>query len=212
MQHFDFSSPEWEQRDRRWRATFVNSLSGFKSAALLGTRSTGGLENVSIFSQILHLGAAPALLGIVFRPDSVERHTLSNLRDTGKATLNLIPSEHAAAAHQTSARYSEDLSEFKGAGLTPVYLTEFEAPFVQESPVRAALSLAEEHSLSINGTILVICRLLWAEVPTEITHADGYVDLGSAGILTTNGLDAYHSTQLLGRYAYAKADQKPRLL
>ena len=128
------------------------------------------------------------------------------------ATLNLIPSEHAAAAHQTSARYSEDLSEFKGAELTPVYLHGFEAPFVQQSPVRAALSLAEEHLLSINGTILVVCKLLWAEVPTEIMHADGYVDLGSAGILTTNGLDAYHSTQLLGRYAYAKADQKPRLL
>ena len=211
MEHFDFGSPEWEQRDRRWRATFVNSLSGFKSAALLGTRSASGLENVSIFSQIMHLGAAPALLGIVFRPDSVERHTLSNLRDTGMATLNLIPSEHAAAAHQTSARYSEDLSEFKGAGLTPVYLNGFEAPFVQQSPVRAALSLAEEQLLNVNGTIL-ICGLLWAEVPAEITHADGYVDLGSAGILTTNGLDAYHSTQLLGRYAYAKADQKPRLL
>lgn len=212
MQYFDFTSPEWEQRDRRWRATFVNSLSGFKSAALLGTRSAVGLENVSIFSQILHLGAAPALLGIVFRPDSVERHTLSNLRDTKQATLNLIPSEHAAAAHQTSARYSEELSEFKGAGLTPVYLNGFESPFVRECPVRAALSLAEEHLLSINGTILVICKLLWAEVPAEITHADGYVDLGRAGILTTNGLDAYHSTKLLGRYAYAKADQAPRLL
>ena len=93
MEHFDFGSPEWEQRDRRWRATFVNSLSGFKSAALLGTRSASGLENVSIFSQIMHLGAAPALLGIVFRPDSVERHTLSNLRDTGIATLNLISNE-----------------------------------------------------------------------------------------------------------------------
>ena len=212
MKQFNFDTPEWEQLDRRWRATFVNSLSGFKSAALIGTRSARGLENVSIFSQIVHLGAAPALLGILFRPDSVERHTLSNLRDTGKATLNLIPSDHAAAAHQTSARYAADLSEFQGAGLTPAYLQGFEAPFVQESPVRAALALAEEHTLSINGTILVICRLLGAEVPEEIMQADGYVDLGGAGILTTNGLDAYHSTQLLGRYAYAKADQAPRLL
>lgn len=212
MRYFYFQNPEWEQLDRRWRATFVNSLSGFKSAALIGTRSSKGQENVSIFSQIVHLGAAPALLGIVFRPDSVERHTLSNLRDTGKATLNLIPTEQAAAAHQTSARYAADSSEFKCAGLTSAYINGFEAPFVGESPVRAALSLAEEHTLSINGTILVICKLLWAGVPEEILHADGYVDLGGAGILTTNGLDAYHSTKLLGRYAYAKADQSPRLL
>jgi flavin reductase (DIM6/NTAB) family NADH-FMN oxidoreductase RutF len=212
MRYFQFGNPEWEQLDRRWRATFVNSLSGFKSAALIGTRSSEGQENVSIFSQIVHLGAAPALLGIVFRPDSVERHTLSNLRNTGKATLNLIPADQAAAAHQTSARYAADFSEFKGAGLTSAYVKGFEAPFVGESPVRAALSLAEEHTLNINGTILVICKLLWAEVPEEILHADGYVDLGGAGILTTNGLDAYHSTKLVGRYAYAKADQSPRLL
>ena len=98
------------------------------------------------------------------------------------------------------------------AGVTSVYINGFDAPFVGESPVRAALSLAEEHTLKINGTILVICNLLWAEVPEEILHPDGYVDLAGAGILTTNGLDAYHSTELIGRYAYAKADQPPRLL
>ena len=48
---------------RRRRAALVNSLSGFKSANLLGTRSAAGQENLAMISSVFHLGADPALAG-----------------------------------------------------------------------------------------------------------------------------------------------------
>ena len=134
MTRIDFAAADWGGRDRQWRSTFMNSLSGFRSAALLGTRSTNGRENLAIFSQIVHLGAHPPLLGIVFRPDSVERHTLANLRETGEASLNLITAECVAAAHQTSARYPVDTSEFAATGLAPAARFAYAKPNLPPRP------------------------------------------------------------------------------
>ena len=46
----------------------INSLGGFKSVALIGTKSEAGNTNLAIFSSIFHLGANPPLVGLIFRP------------------------------------------------------------------------------------------------------------------------------------------------
>lgn len=91
--------------EKRYRATFVNSLSGFKSANLLGTSDTNQQTNLCIVSSVFHLGANPALMGVIIRPDTVPRDTLENIRATGFYTLNHVQKEMIVAAHQTSARY-----------------------------------------------------------------------------------------------------------
>ena len=55
---------------RRRRAALVNSLSGFKSANLLGTRSAGGQENLAMISSVFHLGADPTLAGTAAWPSA----------------------------------------------------------------------------------------------------------------------------------------------
>ena len=49
-----------------------------------------GQTNLAIFSQIFHIGANPPLVGILVRPDSVDRHTLRNIRETSWFTINHI--------------------------------------------------------------------------------------------------------------------------
>ncbi|MGS0728486.1 flavin oxidoreductase, partial [Shewanella sp. 0m-11] len=74
MKHIGFD--DIEQMEQRVRARLINSLSGFKSANLVATISEDGHNNVAIISSCFHLGASPALMGMVIRPDSVPRDTL----------------------------------------------------------------------------------------------------------------------------------------
>jgi hypothetical protein len=64
------------QMENFYRAAFVNSLSGFKSASLIGTIDKNKQTNLAVFSSVFHLGSNPALMGFINRPDSVDRHTL----------------------------------------------------------------------------------------------------------------------------------------
>ena len=64
------------QLPERQRAAFINCLSGFKSANLVGTVSASGQANLALVSSVVHLGANPPLLAFISRPPSVDRHTL----------------------------------------------------------------------------------------------------------------------------------------
>ena len=57
----------------RERAAFVNSLSGFKAANLVGTADSQGRTNLAIMSSAVHLGSHPPLLALVIRPGVLSR-------------------------------------------------------------------------------------------------------------------------------------------
>ncbi|NJL14271.1 MAG: flavin oxidoreductase [Microscillaceae bacterium] len=188
-----------------FRRNFINCLSGFKSLNLVGTADAEGQTNLAPFSQVFHVGASPALLGLLVRPDSVPRHTLANIEATGFYTLNHVRADFVKEAHQTSARYA--ISEFEACGLTAEFRNGFPAPFVGEAWVQMGLRFAERHHLAINGTILVIGYIERVQIPADCINPDGFIDLEKAGSLTSAGLDAYYEAKKVGRYAYAKPDQ-----
>ena len=125
--------------EKLYRAAFINSLSGFKSANLIGTISSEGKTNLAIFSSVIHVGANPPLMGFLMRPVSVERHTYNNIKETGHFTINHINKEIFKQAHQTSASYEKDISEFDACGLTPEYTETIKAPYVKESKIKIGL-------------------------------------------------------------------------
>lgn len=196
-----------ESLESRYRAHLVNSLGGFKSLVLLGTRSVQGSSNLAVFSSFFHLGASPALCGIIVRPDNGERHTFNNIVATGCYTINHVHEAIYQQAHQTSASYPQDQSEFVATGLHEEWCAEFAAPFVQESRVKMAVQLVQRMDLEINGTILLIGKILHIYVPDEAVMSDGFVDLEAAGSITLSGLDSYHHTQKIARLTYAKPNQ-----
>ena len=59
----------------------INSITGYKSANMIGSRSNSGNENLAIFSSVTHLGSNPPLfLSFTLRPNTVPRHTYKNFR------------------------------------------------------------------------------------------------------------------------------------
>ena len=199
-----FTRSSIDDLERFFRTNLINSLTGFKSVALIGTRNETGQENLAIFSQIIHVGANPPLVGVLFRPDTVERHTLENIRSTQAFTINHLRPEFVKQAHHTAARWEE--SEFAACDLSPEYVDDFPAPFVGEAHVKMGLQLVEEQQL-INETVLVVGEIQQLHVPDDCLSDDGFVDLESAESVTCSGLDSYHTTQKIVRLSYAKPNQ-----
>src|SRR6476646_267704 len=116
--------------EQRFRKTFINSISGFKSLQLVGTKNKDEATNLAIFNSIFHVGASPPYIGFVVRPDGNQHETMSNILETKHYTLNNVLESNFLAAHQTSARYLAGQSEFKECGFTEEYIKGFKAPFV----------------------------------------------------------------------------------
>ncbi len=194
--------------EQRYRAAFVNSLSGFKSVALIGTANNNKQTNLAIFNSLVHIGANPPYIGFISRPDSVDRHTLSNIMETGYYTINHINEENFRQAHQTSARYPKDISEFDATHLTPDYKLGFKAPFVKESLIQLGVQFKERINITTNNTVLVIGQINQVYFPNDCLCNDGFLDIEKAKTITCSGLDSYHKTERLARLTYAKTDKE----
>jgi flavin reductase (DIM6/NTAB) family NADH-FMN oxidoreductase RutF len=199
-----YSINEINTWDRFYRANFINSISGFKPVSLISTVHKSGIPNLAVFSNIVHLGADPALIGFINRPRQAAPHTISNIERSGFYTINHIHPSFVAKAHQTSAKYDEGISEFDAVGLTPEFREDFQVPYVLESAVKYGLSLSEIIPLKENGTFLVIGKLLHAYVNASIVGQDGFIDLSKAESMVSLGIDGYASTSSIARFDYAK--------
>jgi flavin reductase (DIM6/NTAB) family NADH-FMN oxidoreductase RutF len=197
----------------RFRATLINSVTGYKSLCLVGT--TNGAEqplyNLTVFNSIFHLGANPPLVGMVVRPDNgeAERHTLWNIEKTGVYTLNHVLADFHALAHQTSAKYAADVSEFEACGFTPTFKVGFTAPFVGESRIQMGMKLREIMPVPLNGTSIIIGEMVSLSIPNDSLDTDGFVDIAKAGSLASIGLDGYAKARFLSRQGHAKVPEPP---
>lgn len=192
--------------EQRYRATLINSLAGFRQAVLVGTRSADGCSNLAIFNSLIHLGASPALYGLISRPDTVRKDTLQNILYTKEYTLNYVRKSDFKKAHQTSAKYEASVSEFEKVGFTEAFLNDFRAPFVDEAVVKIGMKFEDKLDIQINGTILIIGSLQSIQLNQHILGGDGFVALEKENTLVSCGLDGYYSTEFLGRLNYAKPD------
>lgn len=200
-----FSRARIDDLPQRFRANFINSLSGYKSANLVGTINAKGQTNLAIVSSVVHLGASPPMLGMIMRPHSVRRDTIENILETGTYTLNHVAVDNIDKAHQTSARYAAGESEFSATELDEQYLNEFPSPYVEQSPIKLGMQLVESVPITHNNTSLIIGEIVHIYLPESILSDDGSVDLNSARIACISGLDTYHQPVKLARFAYAKA-------
>jgi flavin reductase (DIM6/NTAB) family NADH-FMN oxidoreductase RutF len=190
--------------EKQSRVHFSNSLGGFKSVCLIGTKNKLHQTNLAIIDSLIHIGSNPPLFGIIFRPGVVARHTLENILETGFYTVNHITETIYKQAHQTSARYERNSSEFDATGLHPEYKNDFYAPFVSESQVQLALEFKEQIAIAINNTILIIGEVKDVYFPEDCLCNDGFINIEKAQTITCSGLDSYHKTSTIDRLSYAK--------
>jgi len=204
----NFKTSDLEKMEKQTAVHLINSLGGFKSVALVGTSDGDGNTNLSIFSSFFHIGANPPLIGMIFRPSPPERDTMRNIVDTGFYSINHINEQIYKQAHQTSARYNKEISEFDAVGLSAEYKNSFQAPFVVESNIQLGVKFKEKIDISINNTTMIIGEIVQIFIPEDCLSEDGFVDLEKANTVTCSGLDSYHKTMQLDRLSYAKPDKE----
>jgi flavin reductase (DIM6/NTAB) family NADH-FMN oxidoreductase RutF len=190
------------------RVNLINSIGGFKSICLVGTQNKLDQTNLAIFSSIIHIGSNPPLFAMISRPAAYVRHTLENILETGFYTLNHINEKIYKQAHQTSARYDRNISEFDVTNLQTEYKNGFFAPFVQESNVQLGMKLREKIDLQINDTVMIIGEVMQLYFPEDCLLDDGFLDIEKAETITCSGLDSYHKTIRLDRLSYAKPNKE----
>tara|TARA_B110000977_G_scaffold42556_1_gene57578 strand:+ start:18977 stop:19609 length:633 start_codon:yes stop_codon:yes gene_type:complete len=192
------------------RLNLINSVSGTKSANLIGSKSESGQENLAIFSSVIHLGSNPALLGFVLRPDKdVRRHTYDNIIASESYTINSIHASFIDKAHYTSAKFSVDESEFEKCKLEAQYLNEFNAPFVKASKLKMALKLQEVVDIKINSCKLIIGSIEHLHVDQEAIEENGQVNLQKLDAVAIGGLNSYYALSQIGHFPYARTSELP---
>lgn len=199
------SQKDIKAADRIKRLNMINSITGIKSANLIGTISNSGVSNLAIFSSVVHLGSDPGLLGFILRPaHTVRRHTYENIIANGCFTINHVHEEFTDRAHYTSAKFDQDESEFTYCKLKEEFLSDFLAPFVKESKLKIGLNLVETIKIKSNKCLLLIGSIEHLFVPDEIINDDGYINIASINTVGVNGLNTYYKLNKLVEHPYVR--------
>lgn len=190
------------EHERLYKVSFFNTLSGIRTPFMVGTQ--GEVANIGLFNSIVHIGANPPMLGMVFRPATVPRHTLENILDNHWYTLNSVSEPMIEKAHQTSAKYARHESEFEAVGWKPHYEADIPAPFVAESPLRIALTFVEKHHIAANDTIFLVGEVKHIWIDEQAIDASGEILHDELQTALVSGLDAYYSRKKVGNQPYAR--------
>ncbi|NHN27672.1 flavin oxidoreductase [Flavobacterium jejuense] len=196
--------------DKVPRLNLVNSVTGYKSANLIGSISKEGKPNLAIFSSVTHLGSDPALLGFIMRPATVPRDTYKNIKETGYFTVNHVTENLIQRAHQTAANYLEGVSEFDKTDIEAEYIASINQPFVKESPVKLLCKYMSEYEIKENNCIHIIASIEEIHFKEEMLNHDYCLQLEKGNVVAINGLDGYCLPKLLDRFEYARPNSTPK--
>lgn len=193
--------------EQRYRTTFINSLSGFHPVVLVGSRSAAGKSHLATFNSLVHIGANPPLFGLISRPDTVKKQTLTNIRETGVYSINFLSTDHIGSIHQAAARFDDAADKFLETGLTECTLASSDLPFVEEAVIKIGMHCENIIPIPVNGTWLIVGGISEIEIRREIIAPDGFVRMHEEKIAACAGLDAYYATNPINRFAYPKPGQ-----
>ena len=198
-----------DKLDKVSRLNLINSVTGFKPANLIGTISKQNQENLAIFSSVVHLGSKPPLLGLVTRPNSIPRHTYTNIIESKFYTINHVSDNIIERAHMTSAKFNRDESEFERCDLEKEYIDDFHAPYVKESECRIGMKFIEEVNIKCNDTILIVGEIINIITKQDSVSEDGSLDFEKLNSVCISGLDTYYKAKKIEKYPYAKKKNIP---
>lgn len=185
-----FKKNDITQLERIDRLKLINSLCGVRSVHLIGTKSVNNISNLAIFSSATHFGSDPSILGLVSRPsDIVKRDTISNINSSGYYTINSVHASMIDRAHQTSAKYKSNTSEFTLCGFKEEYIDDFFAPFVTESNIQVGMKLLESIPIKHNSTVLIIGEIQIIKYEKN-NYYDNFDDC--VGVLGLNDYYLFH--------------------
>lgn len=193
-----------------YRLKFINSLSGYKGAHLIGSKGKNGITNLAIFNSIIHISSEPARLGFIMRPLSVRRDTYINILNTEYFTINHVHKSFIEQAHFTSIKLESTESEFTLCNLKEQYISDFHAPFVAESNIKIGLKLVEDILIENSECRLIVGEVLLVDTKEEYIEKDGQLDLEKSNNVCVTGLNQYSSVKKLINIPYARIGNLPK--
>ena len=206
-----YTKSEIKDLNRIKRLKLMNSITGIKSANLIGTVSESGNPNLAIFSSVVHLGSDPSLIGFIMRPNNnVKRDTLNNILETKIFTINHVNSNFFEKAHYTSLNFHQDQSEFDYCNLESFYIDNYSSPFVKQSKVKIGLKLNEIIPIKSNG-----CKFIIGEVEHLIIDesidliTEGSIDLEQSKSLGVGGLNSYYAVKKIAELPFPRLSTTP---
>ena len=196
-----FTANDIKNLDKVYRLNLINSITGIKPANLIATKSKNGVDNVAIFSSVVHLGSNPAMIGFVMRPQSnTNTDTYQNILDTKFYTINHITQKIYKKAHMTSGK--TDSSEFDILSIDKEN-SDFEVPFIKGSPVQIGMKLLKTIDLP-NKCIFIIGEPEIILINDQIITSEGKINLSSGDIVGISGLDGYYNLNYLDSLEYVR--------
>lgn len=205
MKSNHYTKLEIEKFENVWNINFINSITGFKPANLIATRSSNSIDNVAIFSSVVHLGSNPPLIGFTLRPqDERITDTYKNILDTSLYSINSVGKKFFNESHKTSKKYSKNNSEFDELGIDKLEVDGFNAPFVKNSQIKIGLKKVDEYLL-LNKCILIVGSIEHIIINDNIIENDGNINFDKSDIVCISGLNSYLKPKLLKKLKYVKS-------
>jgi flavin reductase (DIM6/NTAB) family NADH-FMN oxidoreductase RutF len=157
MKHF--SKEDINKMSSIYRLNMINSCTGYKSANLIATKSEKGLTNLAVFNSVIHLGSKPPIIGFILRPTTVPRHTFQNLKETGVFTVNHIHHTQIEDAHHTSAKYPQEVNEFRPNLFYRRVQRRNKSSFCENAPLQMGCSYVNEYYIKENDTLMIVGQI-----------------------------------------------------
>ncbi|TVR76662.1 MAG: flavin oxidoreductase [Chitinophagaceae bacterium] len=192
------------EMDKRFRANLINSVWGVRTIHLLGTRSKENIPNLSLVNSVFHLGANPPLMGFVMRPLTVRRDSWNNLLENPFFSLNSVQESFLNKAHQCSAKYDAEVSEFEASGLTETHDNDLPVTYVKESAVKISLEMRENFEVKSNNTIIITGEVKKLFIDDDYIDEEGNFQAEKAGISGVAGLNEYYNFRKVKNLPYAR--------
>ena len=128
---------------------------------------------------------------------------------TKKYTINQIQKEFIKKAHYTSAKFSENESEFKMCNLNEEYINNFFSPYVKESNLKIGMSLKEIIPIKSNGSTMIVGEIQEIITKSKFLKDDFMFDLEYAGTIAIGGLNEYFAIKNIAHHPYVRMSEFP---
>ena len=148
-------STSLDSMERQARTTLINSLSGVRTAYIAITADSHGRLNASTLSNVTHVGADPAQMSILFRPDNGKRHTLQNFLSGSPLTLVCMPFNQVNLVHEVRMNAPEGTFELDVLEAPTCHVEGCPHPLPKDYLYAISLEFVERFTLN-NGCIYTV--------------------------------------------------------
>lgn len=164
--------------------------------AWVTTISATGVVNAAPFSFFNCLSADPAILaiGVEYRPDTSQKDTGRNIRDTLAFTVNIVSAPLLDAMNITATAFAPGHDELALAGLSPRPGVRVPCPAIAESP--AAFECRHHTTLAIGRSReIILGQVVYAHLHSAIVNDRLHVDPARLDAMGRMGGHGYTTTR-----------------